>query len=77
MNTPQTTNLRRVCNDPSLPKYVVSADFAEKLEQENAAMRQAIKSAYETIDGMDEHLEGNCGMFILMAQEKLRPFIES
>ncbi len=51
-----------------------SLDFARQLEEENLAMRQAISTAVDCIEGLDLHLSGNYGMFVLAALDKLQPF---
>lgn len=62
------------------------ADFGalvDKLERElNAAkaeieaMKKAIKTAADSLDGLDLHLPRNHGMFLLLALEKLQPFLK-
>ena len=80
-DTPKTDALYKELYDPSVPDDMiehvsgVERKFMKELERENAAMRQAMKNVYDMLDGMDEQLEGNRGMFILMAQDELRPFI--
>lgn len=40
-DTPETNNARRVSNDESLPKYIVSADVCERIEiQRDEAMKK-------------------------------------
>lgn len=43
---------------------------------EGVGMRSAITSAVDCLAGLDGHLPGNHGMFLLYALEKLQPFIK-
>lgn len=45
------------------------------LQAENDAMREAINGAYEMLQGIEEHLDGNRGMFVQAAIAKLQPFL--
>lgn len=47
---------------------------AEKAE--NESMKKAIQTAADSLDGLDKHLHGNLGMFLLLASEKLQPFLK-
>ena len=51
-NTPETNNARRVCLDKHLPKYVVSANLAEKLERERDELREVAAALREWIDAI-------------------------
>lgn len=42
---------------------------------ENEAMREAIMQANERLSGLEDHLTGNHGLFLLDAISKLKPFI--
>ena len=43
-------------------------------QAENEAMREAIGNAFELLQGVEEHLDGNRGMFVQAALDKLQPF---
>jgi len=43
---------------------------------ENSEMKKAIQSAHESLDGLDLHLPRNYSMFLLLALEKLQPFLK-
>ena len=62
---------------------IINADFARQLERElnaakaeNEVMKKAIKTAADSLDGLDLHLPRNHGMFLLLALEKLQPFLK-
>lgn len=43
---------------------------------ENEAMKKAVQTAADSLDGLDKHLPRNHGMFLLLALEKLQPFLK-
>lgn len=71
--TPKTDKNIHTCGECG---PTVDVDFARQLEEENVAMKNAITTAAELIDGLDLHLMGNYGMFVLAAMEKLQPFLK-
>lgn len=63
--------------------HVADRRLVDELERElNAAkaeieaMKKAIKTAADSLDGLDKHLHGNLGLFLLLALEKLQPFLK-
>lgn len=77
MNTPRTDAERRALKKAkSYPVDPVSAEFARKLETEIVTMRKAISNAFELLQGVEEHLNGNRGMFVQAALVKLKPYIK-
>lgn len=75
--TPRTDGITFVAQHGMMPPYdTVPAAFARELEEENIAMRQAISASVECIEGLDLHLQGSHGLFILMALDKLQPFLK-
>lgn len=71
---------------PSIDWEVTATNIFEesrKLEREfnaakaeNEAMKKAVQTAADSLDGLDKHLHGNLGMFLLLALEKLQPFLK-
>ena len=75
--TPRTDSAEFGAQEENGPcSRVVHSSIARQLEEENISMRQAISVAVECIEGLDLHLQGNHGLFILMALDKLQPFLK-
>lgn len=51
-----------------------NAEHLRQVLDENKAMKRAIQSAYEYLEGLDLHLPKNYGLFLIVALEKLQPF---
>jgi hypothetical protein len=50
-----------------------NAEHLRQVRDENKAMKRAIQTAYESLQGLDLHLPKNYGLFLLLALEKLQP----
>jgi len=48
----------------------------QRVKAENEAMRDAINTACDMCDGLDLHLPGNHGLFLLKALDKLQPYLK-
>jgi len=51
-----------------------NAEHLRQVRDENKAMKKAIQTAYESLEGLDLHLSKNYGLILLLALEKLQPF---
>lgn len=71
-DTPETNNGRRVCQDDSLPKYVVSADLAEKLERERNEAKSALLEIYEAMRLYESDVDGEAPSRHYRMMERVR-----
>jgi hypothetical protein len=51
-----------------------NAEHLRQVRDENKAIKRAIQTAYESLEGLDLHLPKNYGLLLLLALEKLQPF---
>jgi len=82
--TPRTDQLDYGMLPDCQPSVIYDCMFrhARQLERElieakteNSEMKKAIQAAYDKLDGLDVHMHGNLGLFLLLALEKLQPYI--
>ena len=71
-DTPETNNGRRVCQDEALPKYVVSADLAEKLERERNEAKGALLEIYEAMRLYEADVDGEAPSRHYRMMERVR-----